>query len=146
MASHNSVSLTIPQNAAIKEMASSGKRNAAIVAAIQVKKSIVTHVAEKVRSGAGSPKSDGRERPGFRDERDLRSLSHLLKANSFSSLAAITDMVHDELPKPVSARMVGHAMVKQGFHSMTPAVKTWVSDKNKANRLLCAKVLRKWGE
>ncbi|KAK1858224.1 hypothetical protein I4F81_000835 [Pyropia yezoensis] len=63
MAGHNRVSLTSHQTAVIKEMASKGNSNGAIAAALDVKKSTVAHVAKKVRSGAGAPARENRDRP-----------------------------------------------------------------------------------
>eukprot|EP00170_Pyropia_yezoensis_P000566 contig_2818_g567 len=58
-----------------------------------------------------------------------------MKANRFSSLSTITELVNVGRTKPVSPRTVRRAMQAQGFSSMAPAVKPWVSDANKAKRV-----------
>lgn len=109
MAGHNRTSLTEQQKAAIKEMATKGDSNGAIARAINIKRSTVGHVAKLVRGGAPPPPEGQPGRPRALSERDLRSLSRLMKANRFSCLSTITSLVHVGRPEPVSSRTVRYS-------------------------------------
>eukprot|EP00170_Pyropia_yezoensis_P000334 contig_1984_g335 len=67
-----------------------------------------------------------------------------MKANRFSSLYTITELVNVERTKPDSPRAVRCAMQAQEFSSMAPDVKPWASDANKAKRVRWATVQRSW--
>eukprot|EP00170_Pyropia_yezoensis_P005879 contig_23922_g5897 len=67
-----------------------------------------------------------------------------MKANRFSSLSTVTELVNVGRTKHVSPRTVRRAMQAQGFSSMAPAVKPWVSDANKAKRVKWATERRSW--
>jgi len=146
MAGHNRVSLTPQQVSSIKEMADKNNSNGVIAAALDIKKSTVAYVVKQVRSPPAPPKMDGRGRPCLLTARDTRSLARIVKANRFGSLDAITKLVNRSRTKPVSARTIGREMVRMVHKSMKPALKPWVTDKNKGKRVQWALERRSWVE
>jgi len=144
MAGPNRVSLTPEKFSSIKEMADKNNSSGVIAAAPDIEKSTVSYVAKQVRSPPAPPKIDGRWRPRLLTARDTRSLARIVKANRFGSLEAITELVNMSRTKPVFARTIGREMVRMGYKSMKPALKPWVSDKNKGKRVQWALERRSW--
>ena len=144
--------LSVGEQETISTLLRQGKSLAAIGTILGRPKSTVAYAAEVARATDNGAKVDKRGRPKSLTERELRSLRRAVDENGFSTIRALTEKVNQTRTQaaggsqkgPVSTWTVRRAVKAMGFESRVASKKPYLSDRNKAKRLVWCSERKDW--
>lgn len=144
--------LSVAEREVIQRMLKQGKPLATVGTALGRSRSTIAYAAQAARTAATRARPDKRGRPKALSDRELRTLRRAVDTDGFSCLASLTEKVNNTRTRaaggpnkgPVSIWTVRRAVKAMGFNSRVAAKKPFLSNANKAKRLVWATERKGW--